>query len=368
MKDERKRILQMVEDGKLTVNEALVLLDQLEKSQQANQGKQQEELHELSAVIDNQEDANKKSTNEDYKTQSTTDKIFEFVDAALKKVKELDLDFNFGKYETVNHIFQQTNPNVEELDIDIANGSLTIMPWEQNDVRVECEAKVYRANSVAEAREQFLQQVDFAIEEGELRFILQQKLMKVHATCYIPKKEYESVRLRLFNGPITAKQLAVDEMKVKTANGKLHLSAITGKSVELETANGHISVEDSLIDDVEAETINGKVMLNGNFEQVDVQTFNGNIQCHLNGDRCKFMQTKAVTGGVEFVFSEQLKIEGELKTNLGGFKVELAEMEVVEEKSELTQKLFRFYTKSNKERQLHLLADTKTGSITLKKG
>lgn len=80
------------------------------------------------------------------------------------------------------------------------------------------------------------------------------------------------------------------------------------------------------------------------------------------------MQTKAVTGAVEIVFSEQLKIEGELKTNLGGFKVELAGMEVVEEKSELAQKLFRFHTISNKEQLLHVLADTKTGSITLKKG
>lgn len=31
MKEERKRILKMVEDGKLTVDEALTLLEQLEK-------------------------------------------------------------------------------------------------------------------------------------------------------------------------------------------------------------------------------------------------------------------------------------------------------------------------------------------------
>ena len=30
--------------------------------------------------------------------QSTKDKFFDFVDAAVKKIKELDLDLNFGKH------------------------------------------------------------------------------------------------------------------------------------------------------------------------------------------------------------------------------------------------------------------------------
>lgn len=51
MKEERKRILKMVEDGKLTVDEALTLLEQLEQTNQTMEQKQEDLIKELSAEV-----------------------------------------------------------------------------------------------------------------------------------------------------------------------------------------------------------------------------------------------------------------------------------------------------------------------------
>ena len=47
MKEERKRILKMVEEGKLNVDEALVLLEELEKAGQSIEQKQEQIAHEI---------------------------------------------------------------------------------------------------------------------------------------------------------------------------------------------------------------------------------------------------------------------------------------------------------------------------------
>ena len=57
------------------------------------------------------------------------------------KLKEFDLDLNFGKYREVSHIFQQADASIHYMDIDIANGHVTVIELDQTDIRVECEAQ-----------------------------------------------------------------------------------------------------------------------------------------------------------------------------------------------------------------------------------
>ncbi|MDF2855338.1 MAG: hypothetical protein K0Q87_1189, partial [Neobacillus sp.] len=201
MKEERIRILKMVEEGKISVDEALALIEELEKATQSMEQKQEKIAQELSTAFKFEEA--KKEESAHGKVQSTKDKIFDFVDSALKKVKDLDIDLNFGKSVEISHIFHQADVYLKDIDIDIANGSLKIVPWDQLDVRIECQAKVYRVENSDQARQNFLKDILFAIEGQKLRFMTQQKWMKVDAVVYIPQAEYERVRVRLFNGPIS---------------------------------------------------------------------------------------------------------------------------------------------------------------------
>ena len=97
MKEERKRILKMVEQGTLTVEEALTLIEELDKTSKVNEEKQEQLITELSTFVKSDEkQKHGKSSQETF--QSTKEKFFEFVDAAVKKIKEFDLDLNFGKH------------------------------------------------------------------------------------------------------------------------------------------------------------------------------------------------------------------------------------------------------------------------------
>ena len=369
VKEERKRILKMVEEGKLTVDEALVLLEELEKSTKSMEEKQDKLFKELSTVV-NFEESKKESRKEhdsQQKYYSTKEKIFEFVDIALKKIKDFDLDFNFGKNIEVSHIFQQTDAYIKQVEIDVANGNIQVIPWDQKDVRVECQAKVYRVDSQEQARMNFLKDVTFAIEGDRLRFSTGQKWMKLETVIYIPQAEYEQIKIRMFNGSIKGASLLVKQCKVKTANGKITMDGITSQIVEAETANGTIQFNNSEIADIEAETINGAIKMHGDFQRVELQSFNGDISCRMVGTQCEDVSAKTTTGNIDIFVPEYVSLNGELKSNLGHFTVDLDGIQIVEEKSELIQKSMDFKSVKDSVNRARLFADTKTGSIAVRK-
>ncbi len=48
--------------------------------------------------------------------------------------------------------------------MQIANGVVNIVPWADEDIRAECQAKVYRADSQEAARTAFLQHIECEVK------------------------------------------------------------------------------------------------------------------------------------------------------------------------------------------------------------
>ena len=365
MKEERKRILSMVQEGKLTVDEALILIEELEKSSKVMEEKHEKLVKDLSTYVQFEEGKKEKNTHDQF--QSTKDRIFDFVDTAVKKLKDLDLDLHFGKHLDLSHIFQQTDANVKQMDIDIANGNVTVIPWDQKDIRVECTAQVYRFDTMEEAKSHFLKEVSFEVEGDILRFSTRQKWIKLETVIYVPDKEYDKADIRLFNGGIGGANLNVKQFKMKTANGKIALDNMIGERVEVETANGAIRLNQCKIDEIDAETLNGAILVDGDFRKAELQSFNGHIHCKLDGLRCERLEAKTTTGGIDLDVPEYMAVNGKLKSNLGSFTVDLEGIQILEEKNEFMQKTLSFKSIKDAQSSVHVLADTKTGSIVIRK-
>ncbi|WP_428911019.1 DUF4097 family beta strand repeat-containing protein [Niallia sp. Krafla_26] len=367
MVEERKRILKMVEQGKLTVDEALTLIEELDKSSKAMEEKQEQWVTELSTVVKSEEQKQKSEYKSQDTFQSTKEKFFDFVDSAVKKIKEFDLDLNFGKHAEVSHIFQQTEADIKYMDIDIANGHVSIIPWDQKDIRVECEAQVYKGESQEEAKEYFLKEITFEVRGQRLYFTTGQKSIKLKAKVYIPQQEYDQFDIRMFNGSIEGKELNVKQTKIKTAIGKITIDHIRSEEVEAETANGGIQFIGSQIGKLEAETLNGGIQVEGDFRKLELQSFNGDISAQILGATCEWLEATTTTGAIECVIPEPYSVNGDLKSNLGNFTVDLDGIQIVEEKNELIQKNLGFKSIQESSHPLRLFAETKTGSIAVRK-
>ncbi|MFZ3590173.1 DUF4097 family beta strand repeat-containing protein [Bacillus sp. DJP31] len=364
--EERKRILKMIEEGKLSAEDAIQLLEKLENDHKIMEEKQESLVTELSTQV-NWEEGGSQHKSKSAKAASVKDSVLDFVDKAFKKLKDFDLDFNFGSSVSVTHIFQHSDVYLTDVDIDVANGSVRLIPWSERDVRVECDAQVYQVETQEEARKTFLQDVLFSIEGGKLRYSVQRKKMKVNASIYLPKEVYETISVRLFNGKIDGEQLRVKNFKAKTANGKITVTGFHTDKFEVETANGHITVTSLISQHVEAETINGTIKVDGSYKKADLQSFNGNIVCTINDAQCETALIKSTTGNVDVFVPSNRALRGEIKTNIGNLVCNLPNIERKEEKSEVVQKYLKFKTTHLEENEpLFIDIDTKTGSILIR--
>ncbi|RKL68396.1 DUF4097 domain-containing protein [Salipaludibacillus neizhouensis] len=391
--EERKMVLKMIEDGKITAEEGLQLLQAMrdeptEKKSSDLDKKEKRSRYERRGPHSNtgkykkDPEANKKETDhymskdvnwdaQGYrktgeKITTFASRFSEFVEDAVHKIKEFDLDFNFGSSVEVQHIFQEKNITVEDIGINIENGSIVFRPWEEDDVRVECNVKVYKVSDTDEARRVFLDEAGFSLNDDKLRLHAKKKSMKVNATVYVPKHNLKKIQFYAFNGKISGENVSVESLEAKTVNGRINFEEIEAKDVRLETVNGTISVSRLEADLCDTKTVNGTIAIKTAKGDFDGETLNGTVYYTLLEPESARAYIKTATGSVEVTVPDNVKTEGELKTTVGGIQCDLPELTVIDEKKDFASKKMTFLANKNQEAHFYIEAEATTGAISIK--
>ncbi|MRG84746.1 DUF4097 family beta strand repeat-containing protein [Salinibacillus xinjiangensis] len=363
MEEERKRILKMIEEGMLSADEASELLDALDDAEKAqtNGKKIQSDLPSTKVDWKNGEQ-HQKDQNDAHK-HSTKDKIFDFIDSTVKKIKNADFDFNFGSYKEVSHIFQYQETPISSFQIEIDNGSVDVQTWNENEIRIECQAKVYKIENYDLARAELLKRLKVQMDNDRLNIVLGTKKIKADFKIFLPNHIYQSSAIKMFNGPVSLKDLQIPSLKVKTSNGKIHLQQVEGEDWEIESMNSNICLERVKSGKCEIETMNGSVKVDGEFKKIDSQLMNGNIQGYLRGMATHSGYFKTTTGSIHLHVPADLAIDGELKSSIGNVKCHLPNHKVMKSESEVLKKQVHFQSNVESTPFLYLEAESKTGSV-----
>ncbi|MEB1808830.1 MAG: DUF4097 domain-containing protein [Bacillaceae bacterium] len=365
--EERKMILKMIEDGKITAEEGLKLLNALQQDEPKEmKEKKATEEKQQTALSERVDWDSKRQSRRTYRQTSGASILTGFIENAIQKIKDLDLDFNFGPYVEIEHIFHHKHFTGKELDFSLENGSVTLIPWEEQDIRVECKAKVYRARDAEEGRQTFLQETVFEGREDRVKFYSKVKTIKIQATCYIPREYYNSIKVYTFNGHIKGENLQGGKLETKVVNGSVQLSDVESKKLYAETVNGPVDISASHNEWCEVKTMNGAITLEGKNIDVSVETVNGAIRYRLDevAEPC-YADLKATTGSIDVSLPDDLRVEGKLETNVGGFTCDLNGLEIVEEKKDFVQKTLSFIANKECSPRFKLEAETNTGSIQI---
>lgn len=389
--EERKMILKMIEDGKISAEEGLQLLQALKDDKSDTSGSQQGEKqsyrerkgpHSEAKPFEDDHEATKKETDHyvsrdvnwegggykrtEEKITSFASRFSDFVEDAVHKIKEFDLDFNFGSSVEVQHIFQHKNATVKDINIHIENGSITFRPWDEEDVRVECNVKVYRVSDTDEARRVFLDEAGFSLDNATLRLQAKKRSMKVDTIVYVPKHNLEKINFYAFNGKISGENVSVKRLESKAVNGRINFEKVEAEDVRLETVNGTISVTRLEADNCDAKTVNGTVSISSVKGNFDVETLNGTVHYTLLEPSNAKAYIKTTTGSVNVHVPDNVKTEGELKTTVGGIQCDLPQMTVIDEKKDFASKKMSFLANKNETAHFYVEAEATTGAISIK--
>lgn len=393
--DERKMILKMIEDGKITAEEGLALLSALEDKKAEvpepphsepipNQFERQQYRDQTNRFKEDLQDATEKIINSANKGAS---KVLEVMGKAVEKLQNLDWDFDLdinlsGATKVTEYVTVEAF-EPKQLQFTLANGSLQLNSWEKEYAQIEVNGVISKTKDEAEARRILHEVIEHTYEGDLFAFTVQErKGVRVSLEVMIPLKVYESLQVFSQNGSIRLGDLEIEDVQLETTNGSIRLHDLIGMKLEgqtsngriqlnevefkncgLQTSNGSINLRMVEVDECQCYTTNGSIQASGKLHQLKGETTNGSIRLEQHDVEQSSIDVKTSNGLIKVVYPTGTKgIYGELNTNHGQMNVGFPHVRTNLE--EVNSKLKTYYFEQSNEEQNHLVkAKTNTGSI-----
>ncbi|MFW7189770.1 DUF4097 family beta strand repeat-containing protein [Lysinibacillus sp. BNK-21] len=386
MQNERQRILELVEKGTISAQEAITLLEALEQPGKSTQHVMNDVSKETQSFSNEKEplfeekskDGDKKKDDfmkyfqdemQDFRKDLTQigSLFMDMMNTAVKKVKEFDVASPFGDKIEFTHTEEVAAANVDNIIVELPNGNFSLESSEGETIQVICKVKAPLMNeSEEETRNHFLEQFVVKKEAQSLRILSQLKLVQVNVKVLVPKDKLEKLSVRLMNGSVSLQDTEFEELKVKTLNGAIKGTKFNFGKAEVDSSNGSIELTNVRGKDLEAETLNGRVYLDGALDEVEAKSVNGHVvvtTCSTNSSKIK---AQTVAGAVELYVPRTISLSGKVVTNFGKVDVGIQDVSKMESQDQFLSKVVRFDKEVENANRLFIEGESKTGAVLVR--
>lgn len=297
MSEEKMMILKMLEQGKITPNEATELLNAVKDREAGKTSSIQSDLGKKVEILSKDLEPKLRMA-----AKTLLDKTASFADKLSKSLSDSNT-FSFfigGKEKTLElHAGSRCNT---ELRLNAKNGMIYIKGYNGDKIT----AKI---NYVPKDSSHDVELVElgnaFYLNYDEIYF------NKVAIEAFVPEKlftklyletnndkilvdGFKSETMNIYNskGSIELKNITAEKLDVETNNAKIILKNITGKSVKAETSNGTIEAKQCDVEKIDLTTSEAEIILDAeskelresNFYQWNVETSNAAVKINTQKD------------------------------------------------------------------------------------
>lgn len=299
MSEEKKIILRMLREGKITEDEALTLLDSIKDTKKKADYSKFGEF-DASQWMDKIAQAATKIGKETKEYISN----FDFEDISIKFKSNLDQKARAERVITEN-IIGEEKPKLEVIN---RNGKITIYSWDNEEVEARADVK-YDDRFVS-------QNYGFVkIDRDGDKVTVRPDYDKTSArhftmnlTVAVPKKLFEEIKLESTNSGIEIKGIQTENLKVNSTNGTIILEETQAEIADVSSTNAQISVKEISGNELQINTTNGRIIIGDiNTEDLDINTTNGTIVVSEIGERVKNIDTSTNNGNITISIKDVFK-------------------------------------------------------------
>lgn len=229
--------------------------------------------------------------------------------------------------EKFNHTFTYPDTQASVLDLKVANGDVTLRPWDQEDIQVDATIKLFGKMDGATPLESFLDRSHIDVNDDHFVFQVPNRRIQADLIISLPRRTYDHVNVRLLNGGVQMQDLKGKDFYVKNANGDLSFGNLTATMLETQGVNGSLKVNGGDIHDLMFETVNGDIKLHTTPKKANLQTVNGTVRLTLDHDFDQ-LTASSVNGNVKLAAPQSVALSGEVKTRFGMVKSRMSNQDV----------------------------------------
>lgn len=264
MRDEKMMILSMLEEGKITSEEAVKLLEALEESENFIEYEYIEDVEEKFIDLDKTKEKvaelEKLFKEKGEKVESFGVDLGNKLSNMLNNLVSKGSSISFlGDYKVINtevekDISHLINPIIQLKSI---NGGITVKNWEKDKLLIKVNYHYKNKNTVKDDKFYKLYE-----EDNKLIFepIYTSNVM-IKLDVYLPNRYYEKMDLKTTNGKIQIDDFNLGILSCKTSNASISLKDMVGKDMDLSTKNGRITLKDISSPMIKATTTNSNIIM-----------------------------------------------------------------------------------------------------------
>lgn len=350
MSEERIMILNMLQEGKITQEEALKLLDAIGEKNNLNDKKAKQtsdmNFNELASKIGNVIESTFYKVSDSLSNLDSDYKIFNnYSGKVIKSIRTENLEEKINLYVKNHHdkiqVYQWENDYVEV----IAN-----INYDESEYNRDYEFIIHEIND---------QNHYIGVDTNKSN-----KGYSVKLSVNIPQALVENLNIETSNSKIEADNLDIDHAKFTSTNGKITIDSIKATNIICKTTNNKITARDIDSDTLECITTNGKIVLDTiNARKIDARNSNGSINIDNLRSNAKEVNLNSTNGGIYIDcldFSKPIKasISGRLSHNLSSNFIHL-----IEDSNEIIATNAKYTVDS--EDVLYIFAHTTNGKVEI---
>jgi DUF4097 and DUF4098 domain-containing protein YvlB len=333
--DNKDRILKMLEEGKITSEEAVRLLDAIESKPDREQTEQNEDSsrqeHTRNTTEEDSKDVFQQFMNE-FQRYVNTDKAnqaFSQVKSRLEGQKQtaqvyktFEKAFDNVKNSTIDSMFTQGSKNrlietIEDsysnISVDITNGNVKVVPTDRVTTAKFEVTPFYRK---LDKQRNYFQDIICEVKNDELIIVSDIRTARVNVELQVNPSIVNRLIVSGSNGNVSVEGQEFNDLTVDLLNGSINLDETASSSAFIRTSRGNVNVKGgahgaleliSMVGTINTETLNAK--------DVTVSS-NGSVNISLN-ERTESATINANMGSININVPHGRALEGRLSTVVG---------------------------------------------------
>lgn len=379
-----RRILDMLEQGLISSEEAYRLLqaiDKVEDNLENEEAKTEEEPQSASSRRREERQRHDEQQRRADHWEGKVEQAFSALERGTKRfgrlmeyvvdqVKALDwdamFDLDWRDRLKVEKEWHGVWPEQGELTIIHHAGTVQVQGWHRKEYSILLNARVKEDRPLS--AEQLIESLWKHEQETTIHRITMEAHRKVRANIqiYVPYDQLEHLHVETSNGKIDLENLHFRKAELATGNGAIRCDDLDGEKFIAHTSNGTIRIEDSFLDQLQCRSSNGSMHMEGSVKQGELETSNGSI--HYEMTRAQggelILQTKNGHIHVELP-TESLGLEGVVQTKSGSIDIDVPSVVIRSEVRQGAQRTIHLERDLDASELLHLRCSTMNGSINI---
>lgn len=332
--ESKERILKMLEEGKITSEEAIELMSALNaKSAPENKETDQQADRESSRhpesgglfgdyvgqfVDEFNKYVNKDKVNDTYTNVKSklgsgrqTKQLFDGLEKAFDSVgSSFDSVFSQGPK---NRLIETIETPFNSISVDIANGNVELIPAERTNVVKFEVTPFYRK---LDTKKNYFQDIICEVKNDELVIVSDVKSARVNVVIEVTEETLRRIILSTSNGNVKIADKSFTDLTVDLLNGDIELAQVQAKNAFLRTSRGNIKVSEGQYKGIEIVSMLGTILTdNLDAKTIDISS-NGSVNIALKKET-EEATINSNMGSINISVPSGRELEGRLSTVLG---------------------------------------------------